>query len=84
LGSTLFANVVGHFGINYMAHLSMYLFVLLVCISTAANEGLRSLYAEHRMSEVLDPELVPTLPAEVAAVSVSGPTQTIGSRLFQW
>lgn len=39
LGSALFANVVAHFGINYMVHLSMCLFVLLVCISATANEA---------------------------------------------
>ena len=38
LGSALFANVVAHFGINYMVHLSIYLFILLVCISVATRE----------------------------------------------
>ena len=37
-GSALFANVVAHFGINYMAHLSTYFFILLVCISVATFE----------------------------------------------
>ncbi|MGE5057537.1 MAG: hypothetical protein ACM3WP_25525 [Acidobacteriota bacterium] len=81
LGSTLFANVVAHFGINYMAHLSMYLFVLLVCISTAANEIIQNAYADNRKGEVPDPDLVPTLAADVAAASVSG--QSIGSRLLE-
>jgi hypothetical protein len=35
LGSALFANVVASFGINYMYHLIMSLFVLLACISAA-------------------------------------------------
>jgi hypothetical protein len=45
LGSALFANVVGHFGINYMTHLSMCLFVLLVCISASAFGIRRSVAA---------------------------------------
>ena len=39
LGAVLFANVIAHFGINYMTHLSMYLFVLLVCISVVTFEA---------------------------------------------
>jgi uncharacterized membrane protein YhaH (DUF805 family) len=39
LGSALFANVVAHFGINYMVHLTIYLFLLLVCISVATSEA---------------------------------------------
>lgn len=38
LGSALFANVIGSFGINYMAQLLMLLFMLLACISTATFE----------------------------------------------
>jgi hypothetical protein len=34
----LFANVVAHFGINYMAQLMMTMFPLLACISVAAVE----------------------------------------------
>ena len=41
-GSALFANVVAHFGINYMAHLSTYFFILLVCISVATRETKRA------------------------------------------
>ena len=33
LGSTLFANLVASFGINYLVHLVIYLFCLLACIS---------------------------------------------------
>jgi hypothetical protein len=36
LGSDLFANVVAHFGINYMAQMMMTVFPLLACISVAA------------------------------------------------
>ena len=42
LGSVLFANIVAHFGINYMVHLSMCLFVLLVCISASTLDLTRS------------------------------------------
>jgi hypothetical protein len=38
LGADLFANVVAHFGINYMAQLMMTLFPLLACISVATFE----------------------------------------------
>ena len=38
LGSVLFANIMAHFGINYMTHLSMYLYILLVCISVVTLE----------------------------------------------
>lgn len=41
LGSVLFANVMAHFGINYMSHLSMYLYVLLVCISVVTLDARR-------------------------------------------
>jgi hypothetical protein len=39
LGSTLFANVVASFGINYMIQLQLLLFPLLACISIAAMEA---------------------------------------------
>jgi hypothetical protein len=39
LGSSLFANVVAHFGINYMAQLMLGFFPLLACISVAAFEA---------------------------------------------
>jgi hypothetical protein len=39
LGSSLFANVVSHFGINYMAQLMLGFFPLLVCISVATFEA---------------------------------------------
>lgn len=42
LGSVLFANIMAHFGINYMSHLSMYLYVLLVCISVVTFEARHS------------------------------------------
>lgn len=39
LGSALFATVVAHFGINYMAQLMLNLFPLLACISVATFEA---------------------------------------------
>ncbi len=42
LGSTLFANVVASFGINYMVQLQMSLFPLLACISIAASSAKRT------------------------------------------
>jgi hypothetical protein len=42
LGVDLFANVVSHFGINYMAQLMMSMFPLLACISVAAYEAKQS------------------------------------------
>jgi hypothetical protein len=42
LGSTLFATVVAHFGINYMAQLIMGFFPLMACISVATGEARQS------------------------------------------
>jgi hypothetical protein len=42
LGVDLFANVVAHFGINYMAQMMMSLFPLLACISVATFEARRA------------------------------------------
>jgi hypothetical protein len=39
LGSAVFANIVASFGINYMVHLLMCLFLLLVCVSVVAFEA---------------------------------------------
>jgi hypothetical protein len=41
LGSALFANVVAHFGINYMVHLLTYFFILLACVSVATRDARR-------------------------------------------
>jgi hypothetical protein len=45
LGADLFANVVAHFGINYMAQMMMTLFPLLACISVATFEARQSVRA---------------------------------------
>jgi hypothetical protein len=65
LGSALFANVVAHFGINYFVHLSMYFFILLVCISVATVEALQEVrrarvrVEEAPAKEQLAPALAP-------------------------
>ncbi|HVN81757.1 MAG TPA: hypothetical protein VMW38_22420 [Terriglobia bacterium] len=41
LGSSLFATVVAHFGINYMAQLIMGFFPLVVCISVATSQAMQ-------------------------------------------
>lgn len=49
LGSTLFATVVAHFGINYMAQLIMGFFPLVVCINVATTE------AKHAITQTSEP-----------------------------
>jgi hypothetical protein len=78
LGSALFANVVAHFGINYMAHLSTYLFVLLVCILAAAQEAKRDPGAKNRLSEGSIVELQPSF-----VVPLSEATPSLKSRLLR-
>ena len=41
LGSALFAGVVAHFGINYVAQLQMSLFLLIACIAVAVRDSKR-------------------------------------------
>lgn len=74
LGSALFANVVAHFGINYMVHLSMCLFVLLVCISAAADEAKREVkLAKDRVEEApAEVEFESALAAEEAHLALYG------------
>ncbi len=59
LGVDLFANVVAHFGINYMTQLMMSLFPLLACISVAAFEAKKVTVpkAEAPTQEQLAPDL---------------------------
>ncbi len=61
LGTDLFANVVSHFGINYMAQMMMTLFPLLACISVASFEAKRDMgRGKIRVEEALsNAELVP-------------------------
>jgi hypothetical protein len=66
LGSSLFANIVAHFGINYMVHLSMCFFVLLVCVTATTYEVKRDwqrkkVRVENDLSQV---ELEPAFAAE--------------------
>ena len=54
-GSTLFATVVAHFGINYMAQLIMGLFALVACINVATFEAKRATVSS--AEEVIGAEL---------------------------
>jgi hypothetical protein len=53
LGSSMFATVVAHFGINYMAQLIMGFFVLVSCISVATLESASERIAGPRSSDQL-------------------------------
>jgi hypothetical protein len=64
LGSALFANVVAHFGINYMVHLLMCLFSLLACISVATFEARRPMAAR---VEILSDSDIASVPHPVGA-----------------
>jgi hypothetical protein len=70
LGSVLFATVVAHFGINYMAQLMMSFFFLLACISVATFEAGKTMVLaseepdQDRLAAALDAmESVPWLKA---------------------
>ncbi len=53
LGSSLFATVVAHFGINYMAQLIMGFFPLVACISVATFEARQSVIEEGKVTASL-------------------------------
>ena len=76
LGSALFANVVAHFGINYMAHLSTYFSILLVCISVATfevkQEAKRAMAQAHSESARLAVEFGPSLAEKEACLPLRG------------
>jgi hypothetical protein len=55
LGADLFANVVAHFGINYMAQMMMTLFPLLACISVAAYEAKQKVRSAAPMAKQIPP-----------------------------
>jgi hypothetical protein len=60
LGSTVFANIVASFGINYMIQLQMLLFPLLACISVIAATAAVPVRAKAKAAgEVLPPAPVP-------------------------
>jgi hypothetical protein len=84
LGSALFANVVAHFGINYMVHLSVYFFILLVCISATTAEAKQEVkQGRVRVEEApAKLELASTLAAEGVCLPLIG--QRHGTRrLFE-
>jgi hypothetical protein len=70
LGVDLFANVVAHFGINYMTQLMMSMFPLLACISVAAFEARQATTrtvgapAQEQMASVPATEEACQLPSE--------------------
>jgi hypothetical protein len=71
MGVDLFANVVSHFGINYMAQLMMSMFPLLACISVAAFEAKKS-----KVRSVGVPAKEQPAPALATAVSYLPPNET--------
>jgi hypothetical protein len=85
LGSALFANVVAHFGINYMFHLSEYFFILLVFISVTTLEAKQEVrQAKVRMENTpAELEVASALDGEAACLSLSGPRQGVLQRLFE-
>jgi hypothetical protein len=85
LGSALFANVVAHFGINYMSHLIMCLFLLLACISAATYEVKQEARrAKVRIGEAPpNLEFVPALAGESASLPDSVPMRRTSHRLFE-
>jgi hypothetical protein len=76
LGADLFANVVAHFGINYMAQMMVSLFPLLACISVATFEArwgtVRS--AEETVRRVGAPELEQLVSSLAAEKTYQSPT----------
>jgi hypothetical protein len=60
LGSALFATVVTHFGINYMAQLLMGFFPLLACISVATYEVRQTVVQEAEIPGVSPVASFPT------------------------
>jgi len=85
LGSALFANVVAHFGINYMSHLIMCLFFLLVCISASTYEVKQEARrAKVRVGEAPpNLEFVPALAGESACLPDSAPMRKTTHSLFE-
>jgi len=77
MGSALFANVAAHFGINYMVHLSVYFFILLVCISVTAFEaGQQARQAKAQAEESpANVEIVSVLAAEALCLPIDGMEQ---------
>lgn len=85
LGSCLFATVVAHFGINYMAQLSVGLFALVVCMSVAAYEArpaieTAELLSRDRIAAVPGRSRMP-LPIGKATESTEKPQNSVSSRL---
>jgi hypothetical protein len=77
LGADLFANVVAHFGINYMAQMMMSLFPLVACISVATFEIRQEVrQSKTRVGQVpVNVELLSTTAVEATCLQLSGPEQ---------
>jgi hypothetical protein len=80
LGVDLFANVVAHFGINYMAQLMMSLFPLLACISVAAFEAKKVTVPKAEVPT--QEQLAPDLAAVEVYQSQSETTEEVRRGLF--
>ena len=69
LGSALFATVVAHFGINYMAQLIMGFFPLVACIAVATSSAKQTL-SQSPAAPALE-QLTSSLSAPMASLPVS-------------
>lgn len=85
LGSALFANIVASFGINYMVHLMMGFFPLLVFVSVANFDAIQEVKQAKVQAREASAELefVSALDADAACVPFSGPTPGTRHRLFE-
>jgi len=81
LGVDLFANVVSHFGINYMAQLMMSVFPLLACISVAAYEAKQS--TTERLAVPKKDQLEPALAAGATYLPLNEARQGTLHGLFE-
>jgi hypothetical protein len=81
VGSSLFATVVAHFGINYMAQLIMAFFVLVVCIIVAVFEAKQSVTAPAAASSpVPKVVLTPRVAGSLAFQKVKPEPRRVGSK----
>jgi hypothetical protein len=79
MGADLFANVVAHFGINYMTQMMMTMFPLLACISVAAFEAKQE---KVRKAQPMVQQLVPALAATASYLPPSGTPEEVRHGLF--
>jgi len=72
-GSTLFATVVAHFGINYMAQLIMGFFPVVACISVVSFEAKQSAIQSEQSTKKINFEWAPLVPEPDAAARDAAP-----------